>query len=123
MTGGEVVRQAQRTNSSARAYYHQGNYRQAIDCSKQAVAALDGMSPHERFGVIFLPAVNSRVWSPGAMPNSARSPKAGSSGKKGCALPRRLRTPQALRLPITGLVCWSSARAICPGHFHYSNEP
>ena len=35
------------------------------------------------------------------MLNSARSPKVGSSGKKGCALPRRLRTPQASWLPLT----------------------
>jgi tetratricopeptide (TPR) repeat protein len=38
------------------------SYRQAIDCCKQAMAALKGMPPHERFGGIFLPAVFSRAW-------------------------------------------------------------
>jgi tetratricopeptide (TPR) repeat protein len=62
MASEEVVRQAQAHQFLARAYYHQGNYRQAIDCCKQAVAILDGMPPHERFGGIFLPAVHSRAW-------------------------------------------------------------
>jgi tetratricopeptide (TPR) repeat protein len=62
MAGGAVVQQAQANRFLARAYYHQGNYRQAIDCCKQAMAALDGMSPYERFGAEFLPAVNSCTW-------------------------------------------------------------
>jgi predicted ATPase/class 3 adenylate cyclase len=59
---GAVVQQAQANLFLARAYYHQGNYRQAIDCCKQAMAALDGMSPHERFGGTFLPSVSSCGW-------------------------------------------------------------
>jgi len=62
MANGAVIQQAQANRFLARAYYHQGNYRQAIDCCKQAMAALDGMSPHERFGDIFLPAVSSCGW-------------------------------------------------------------
>jgi predicted ATPase len=59
---GEIVQQAGAHQFLCRAYYHQGNYRQAIDCITQAVAALEGMPLHERFGGIFLPAVQYRCW-------------------------------------------------------------
>ena len=59
MASGEVVRQAEANQFLGRAYSHQGDYRQAIDCFKQAVAALDGMPPHERFGRHF-PARRAR---------------------------------------------------------------
>src|SRR5262249_49471505 len=42
------------------AYFHQGAYRQAIDCCRWTVAALDGAQCHERFGHNILPAVNAR---------------------------------------------------------------
>src|SRR5438093_5516741 len=43
------------------AYYDQGNYRQAIDCLGQTVAALEGARQRERCGVDLLPAVLSRA--------------------------------------------------------------
>ena len=61
--------------------------------------------------------------SPGAMPSWARSPRAGPSGKKGSGLPRKLLTLGASCMPITGSVCWPSARATCPGHSPCSNGP
>jgi len=62
MASGEVVRQAGANDFLGRAYFHQGNYRQAIDCFTQEVAALAGRPSHERFGGIFLPAVQARAW-------------------------------------------------------------
>jgi hypothetical protein len=53
--------------------------------------------------------------SPGAMPSWARSPRAGPLGTKGSGLLRKLLTLGASCMPITGSVCWPSARATCPG--------
>jgi tetratricopeptide (TPR) repeat protein len=43
-------------------YHDQGDYRRAIDCLEQTVAILEGVRPHERFGGIYPPAVNSRAY-------------------------------------------------------------
>jgi tetratricopeptide (TPR) repeat protein len=43
-------------------YQAQGDYRQAIDSLGQTVASLAGVRRYERFGLVILPAVNSRVW-------------------------------------------------------------
>ena len=43
------------------AYHLQGDYRRAIDCFGQTVAALEGAPHHERFGQLILPAVFSRA--------------------------------------------------------------
>jgi class 3 adenylate cyclase/tetratricopeptide (TPR) repeat protein len=43
-------------------YRLQGDYRRAIDCFGQTVAALDGALRRERFGQLFLPAVISRAY-------------------------------------------------------------
>src|SRR5262249_49563488 len=59
--------------------------------------------------------------SSGARPNWAYSPPVGPSGKKGCGLPRRWRTPRVSCVPLMGSVCWSSIKAICPGHCPCSN--
>ena len=94
--GGDVVLQALANQYLGQAYQAQGDYRRAIDCFRQTVASLDGARRHERFGLLFLPAVNSRAWLAGAMPSWARSPRAVPSGKKGSGLPRRLHHPGSL---------------------------
>ena len=43
------------------AYYTQGDYRRAIDCGRQTIVALGGERRRERFGQIFLLAVQSRA--------------------------------------------------------------
>jgi len=43
------------------AYEAQGDYRRAVDCFGQTMASLEGARRHERFGRLFLPAVNSRA--------------------------------------------------------------
>ncbi len=43
------------------AYQAQGDYRRAIDCSSQTVAALDGARRYELCGQVLLPAVHSRA--------------------------------------------------------------
>jgi len=44
------------------AYCAQGDYRRAMDCFGQTVAAVDGMQRYERFGQIVLPAVLAYAW-------------------------------------------------------------
>jgi tetratricopeptide (TPR) repeat protein len=59
---GDVVLQALANKNLGQAYQAQGDYRRAIDCLGQTVAALEGAPRHERFGQVFLPAVHSRAW-------------------------------------------------------------
>jgi len=42
-------------------YWDLGDYRRAIDCHTQTMASLDETWRHERFGLIFMPAVDSRA--------------------------------------------------------------
>ena len=63
MASGEVVLGALANLYLGTAYLAQGDYRQAIDCYRQTVTALDAESRRERFGSVFLPAVHSHTWS------------------------------------------------------------
>ena len=61
MAGGEAVLHALANQYLGFAYQHQGDYRRAIDCLGQTVASIEGAQRRERFGQVFLPAVQSRV--------------------------------------------------------------
>src|SRR5262249_27906937 len=56
---GAVVQEALAHFNLGTAYHDQGDYCRAIDCLRQAVPALDGAQHRERFGQVFLPAVNA----------------------------------------------------------------
>src|SRR4029450_2913369 len=58
---GEVVLHALANLSLGQAYHAQGDYRGAIDCCRQTMACLDGARRRERFGQVFLPAVQCQV--------------------------------------------------------------
>ena len=58
---GDAVLHALANNYLGLAYQGQGDYRRAIDCLRQPVAAFDGAWRHERFGQVILPAVGSRA--------------------------------------------------------------
>jgi tetratricopeptide (TPR) repeat protein len=58
----DVVHQALANLRLGTTYQAQGNYRRAIDCLGQTVAALDGAQRRERFGLFFLPTVQSHAW-------------------------------------------------------------
>src|SRR5262249_27335447 len=60
--GGDVVLHALANDRLGLAYQAQGDYRRAIDCFGETVAALDGARRHERFGRTILPTVFSRAW-------------------------------------------------------------
>jgi tetratricopeptide (TPR) repeat protein len=59
---GDIVLHALVNQRLGVAYLHQGDYRRAIDCFRQAAESLDGARRGERFGSITVPAVMSRTW-------------------------------------------------------------
>jgi tetratricopeptide (TPR) repeat protein len=59
---GDVVLHALANLYLGHAYLAQGDYRQAIDCYGQTVAFFDRERHRERFGQVFLPAVQSRAF-------------------------------------------------------------
>jgi tetratricopeptide (TPR) repeat protein len=61
-TNGDDVLHALANLNLGLACQPQGDYRRAIDCFGQTVAALDGTRRRERFGQVILPAVQSRAW-------------------------------------------------------------
>jgi predicted ATPase/class 3 adenylate cyclase len=56
----DIVQQALAHLRLGIAYTAQGDYRRAIDCCSQTVAALDGARRYELFGQVLVPAVHSR---------------------------------------------------------------
>jgi class 3 adenylate cyclase/tetratricopeptide (TPR) repeat protein len=60
--GGEVVQHALANQRLGQAYQGLGDYRRAIDCFGQTVAALESARRHERLGYIIPPAVLSRAY-------------------------------------------------------------
>jgi tetratricopeptide (TPR) repeat protein len=60
--GGERIMQALAHYCLGRVYQIQGNYRRAVACYSQTVAALEGSWRHERFDMGIAPAVAARAW-------------------------------------------------------------
>jgi class 3 adenylate cyclase/DNA-binding winged helix-turn-helix (wHTH) protein/tetratricopeptide (TPR) repeat protein len=60
-TSGDVVLHALANFYLGIGYWDLGDYRRAIDCHTQTMASLDEGWRRERFGLIFLPAVDSRA--------------------------------------------------------------
>jgi len=59
---GDVVLHALANLYLGLAYHAQGGYRRAVDCFGQTVVFFDEARHRERFGQVFLPAVQSRFW-------------------------------------------------------------
>jgi class 3 adenylate cyclase len=62
VASGEVVLQALANQELGLIHEAQGDYRRAIACLGQTVASLEGARRRERFGQVFLPAVQSRAY-------------------------------------------------------------
>ena len=120
---GDVALRAQANYYLGTSYQAQGDYRRAIACFRQTVASLEGTPPTSALASPTCPPCSPVPTSLCAMLSSACLLRAEPSGKKGCGLPRRWRIPGASCVPVTGLVCWPSARATCPGPFPCSNGP
>jgi class 3 adenylate cyclase/tetratricopeptide (TPR) repeat protein len=59
---GDVVLQRSSTLSLGHAYVTMGHYRQAADCLRRSIDALQGDLRYQRLGAASVPAVTSRVW-------------------------------------------------------------
>ena len=112
---GDGVLQALANQFLGAAYHAQGDYRRAIDCLQADGRGPRGRAAPERFGQVYLPAVLSRAWLPGAMPSWAYSPRAGPSEKKGSGLPRRCASHEPHAGLARGSVCWPSPRRPAQG--------
>jgi class 3 adenylate cyclase/tetratricopeptide (TPR) repeat protein len=81
-------------------YRSQGDYRRAIDCFGQTVAALDGPWSRERFGQLFLPTVISRAHLAECHAELGTFPEGGAIAQEG------LRIAEAVDHPASLMAAW-----------------
>ena len=101
--GGDVVLQRWRTAASAIAYEAQGDYRRAIDCYRQTVASLDRAQRHERFGQVFLPAVESCARLAWGHAELGTFPEGRALGEEGLRIAEAVAHPASLMLASWGI--------------------
>jgi tetratricopeptide (TPR) repeat protein len=85
------------------AYEAQTDYRQAIDCFGQIVAALDGARRHERFGQATLPAVVYRANSAGCHAELGMFTEGRALGEEGLRIAEAAAHPASLMIAIWGM--------------------
>jgi class 3 adenylate cyclase/tetratricopeptide (TPR) repeat protein len=85
------------------AYEAQTDYRQAIDCLGQTVAALDGARRHERFGQATLPAVVSRANSAGCHAELGMFAEGRALGEEGLRIAEAAAHPASLMIAFWGM--------------------
>jgi tetratricopeptide (TPR) repeat protein len=100
--GGEVVLHALVKQSLGNAYEAQGDYRRAIDCHRQAVAALNG-ERHERFGQSILPAVVSLVSLTACHAMLGMFPEGRTLGEEGLRIAEAVNHPASLMFAYRGM--------------------
>jgi tetratricopeptide (TPR) repeat protein len=101
--GGDVTLHALANLSLGQASHAHGDYRRAIDCCRQTMAFLDGARRRERFGQVFLPAVQCQVrlaWCHAELGTFAEGRAFGEEG---------LRIAEAVAHPASLMqACWGS---------------
>jgi tetratricopeptide (TPR) repeat protein len=102
MAGGEVVLHALANIDLGRAYYHQGDYRRAIDCYRQTVASLEGAQRRERFGRVFLPAVQSCAYLAACHADLGMFAEGGALGEEGLRIAEAVDHPASLMMASWG---------------------
>jgi class 3 adenylate cyclase/tetratricopeptide (TPR) repeat protein len=85
------------------AYEAQTDYRQAIDCLGQTMAALEGARRHERFGQATLPAVVSRANSAGCHAELGRFAEGRALGEEGLRMAEAAAHPASLMIAFWGM--------------------
>jgi tetratricopeptide (TPR) repeat protein len=93
---GDVVLQALANYNLGIAYMAQGDYHRAIDCFGQAMAGLDGARYHERFGQVFLPAVQCRAWLAACHAELGTFAEGGALGDEGLRIAEAVGQPTSL---------------------------
>jgi tetratricopeptide (TPR) repeat protein len=96
------------------AYQLQGDYRRAIDCCTQAVAALEGARRQERFGQVVLPAVSSYAWLAWCHAELGMFAGGRALGQEGLRIAEAVAHPGSLMLASWGLGLLS----LYQGHMH-----
>jgi tetratricopeptide (TPR) repeat protein len=98
----DVVLQALANRFLGAVYYHQGNFRRAIDCSSQTVASLEGAQRRERFGLPILPAVISRAYLAAGHAELGTFAEGGAFGKEGLQIAEAVAHPASLMVASWG---------------------
>ena len=102
VAGGEVVLHALANIDLGRAYYHQGDYRRAIDCYRQTVASLEGAQRRERFGRVFLPTVQSCAYLAACHAELGMFAEGGALGEEGLRIAEAVDHPASLMMASWG---------------------
>ncbi len=92
-----------RTTTCGLAYEAQTDYRQAIDCFGEIVAALDGAWRYERFGQATLPAVVSRANSAGCHAELGMFAEGRALGEEGLRIAEAAAHPASLMIALWGM--------------------
>jgi class 3 adenylate cyclase/tetratricopeptide (TPR) repeat protein len=99
----DIVLRALANRALGTAYQGQGDYRQAIDCFRQTAAALEGAPRHERFGQVFLPAVNSRAMLAWCHAELGTFAEGGALGDEGLRIAEAVDHPASLMFASWGI--------------------
>jgi len=100
---GDVVLHAQANHYLGIAYQAQGDYRRAIDSLGQTAAFYDGARRYERFGMVILPAVISRVWLAWCHADLGTFAEGRALGDEGLQIAEAMAHPASLMHALRGL--------------------
>ena len=101
--GRDTVLHARANHYRGLAYEAQTDYRQAIDCFGEIVAALDGAWRYERFGQAALPAVVSRANSAGCHAELGMFAEGRALGEEGLRIAEAAAHPVSLMIALWGM--------------------
>jgi tetratricopeptide (TPR) repeat protein len=100
---GEVVLQALANQFLGFAYQFLGHYRRAIACFTQTVAFFEGTQRHERFGQVFLPAVQSRAFLAACHAHLSTFGEGRALGEEGLRIAEAVAHPASLMMASWGI--------------------
>ena len=103
------------------AYFLQGDYRQAMDACRRAMALLEGEQRYERFGQSVLPAVHSRTYLSFCLAEVGAFAEGIAVGEEGLHIAEAVKHPVSLVRPIGVSASHTSARGICTRRCRCSN--
>jgi class 3 adenylate cyclase/tetratricopeptide (TPR) repeat protein len=99
----DILLQALSSHYLGVSYQAQGDYRRAIDCLGQTVAALDGARLHERFGQVIPPVVLSRAWLAACHAELGTFAEGRTLGEAGLRIAETVNHPASLMMASWGI--------------------